>query len=470
LSVSPPPRSPLLVASIVATAFFMEQLDSTIIVLALPQMAESFGRNPVDLSLGITAYMLTLAVVIPASGWIADRLGARNVFCSAIALFTVASVLCGFADSLGGFVAARILQGIGGAMMSPVGRLVVLHSTEKKDLVRAINFLTVPGLIGPVVGPPLGGFITTFASWRWIFFVNIPIGLIGIALAFYFVHNRRGAEPRPFDAAGFVLNGAAVACLMYGMDLIAGTEWLAGAALIASGAVFGWFAVRHALRTPHPLVDLKALRIKTYAVTMWGGSLFRMAIAAPTFLLPLFLQVGLGMSAFVAGLLVLSHTGGDLLAKTFTTWTVRRMGFRPILIWTAILFSAFTVACALFTSATPLWLILGILFVGGIFRSLQMTGQNALQFADINPADLTAASTLASVMQQVVRGLGVAIAAVILNLAVILRDGPAGTLTETDFRIAFAVNAVVAFASLLWYLSLPSGVAAHVSGGSRTNK
>jgi EmrB/QacA subfamily drug resistance transporter len=460
-----PPRSPLLVASIVATAFFMEQLDSTIIVLALPQMAESFGRRPVDLSLGITAYLLTLAAVIPASGWLADRLGARNVFCSAIVLFTTASVLCGFADSLGGFVAARILQGIGGAMMSPVGRVVVLHSTEKKDLVRAINFLTVPGLVGPVIGPPLGGFITTFANWRWIFFVNVPIGLIGIALAFYFVHNRRGTEKRPFDIAGFALNGSTVACLMYGMDLVAGTQWPTGTALIAGGIVFGWFAVRHALRTPHPLVDLKALRVKTYAVTMWGGSLIRTAIAAPTFLLPLFLQVGLGMSAFVAGLLVLAHTGGDLMTKTFTTWTIRRVGFRPILIWTTVLFAAFAATCATFSTATPLALILVVLFLGGIFRSLQMTGQNALQFADINPADLTAASTLASVLQQVVRGLGVAIAAVILNLSAILRGGAAGGLTEADFRIAFSVNAVVALAALVWYLSLEKNVAATVSGG-----
>lgn len=463
---APPARHPLLATWIVGGAFFMEMLDSTIIVPALPMMAESFDTSPVNLSLGLTAYLLALAIFIPASGWVADRFGARTVFCAAIGVFTLASLLCGAADTLWQFVVLRFVQGAGGAMMSPVGRLVVLHSVEKKDLVRAINLMTAPALVGPVIGPALGGFITTFSSWRWIFFVNVPIGIVGMVLVYLFIQERRDAARRPFDLTGFLLNGTALACLIYGLDCVGGhgPGVRAGAVLVAAGLALGWLAVRHALRVPHPLVDLGALRVRTFAAANIGGSGMRIAIAAPSFLLPLMLQVGLGMSAFLSGLFVLSHTFGDFVIKAVTTRLLRRLGFRTMMIWSVTGFSAFVAACALFGAGTPYWVIVAVLFAGGLVRSLQMTAQNALQFADIPRDDFTAASTLSSVMQQVVRSFGIAIAAILLNLIATLHASGAGGLTLTDFRIAFVAMGLISLSSVLWFIPLPRGTAAEVSG------
>jgi EmrB/QacA subfamily drug resistance transporter len=466
LTNAPPARNSMAIASIVSFAFFMEALDSTVIVTALPQMAVSFGESSVRLSLGISVYMLTLAVVIPASGWIADRFGTRRVFCGAIALFTIASMLCGASNSLWQFVGARILQGIGGAMMSPVGRIMVLRMTEKAHLVRIMNFITVPGLIGPVLGPPLGGFLTTYASWRWIFYLNVPIGVAGIAMAATYIRNIEQAPRRPFDLSGFLLNGVAMASLMFGLDVVAGpgSNWKLGGLMIVGGLAVGAIAARHALRTEHPLVDIRALKVKTYAVVNSGGSMFRMSMSAPTFLLPLFFQVGLGMTAFTSGMLILAHAAGDLGIKIVTTRALRHFGFRTMLIASAAAFASFIIACATFTSTTPTLLILTLLFVGGMVRSLQMTSLGSLQFSDIPPGEITGASTLSGVNQQLMRSFGVAMAAVVLNLAVALRGGQPGVTTLIDFRIAFLVTAALAIGSVLWYLPLERNVGDHVSG------
>jgi EmrB/QacA subfamily drug resistance transporter len=459
-------RSPVLIASIVACAFFMEMLDSTIIVTALPKMAVSFGVPAVDLSIGLTAYILTLAVCVPASGWVADRFGTRNVFAAAIGIFTVASVLCGLSDSLDGFVAARVLQGIGGAMMSPVGRLAVLRSTGKSDLVRVMNFVTVPGLVGPVIGPPLGGFITTFASWRYIFLLNVPIGIVGVILVLIFIRNHRGAERRPFDIAGFLLNSTALVALIHGVQMIGthDSDWRLGALVTAIGVGLCVVAVRHARRHPYPLVDIKPLRTKSFAVANLGGSLFRISIAAPTFLMPLFFQLGLGMSAFESGLLILAHASGDLGIKVATTQIIRRMGFRAVMIWSVGLYALFIAACAAFTTTTPLAAIVVVLFLSGAFRSLQMTSQMALQFADIPHSEMTSASTLSAVLQQIVRGIGVAFAAVLLNFSGLLLHGDSAVVTQTDFRIAFIIIAAVGGASMIRYRTLDRYTGAQISG------
>lgn len=466
LPPAPAARNPLLVTGIVAFAFFMEMLDATIIVTALPMMAESFDASPVELSLGLTSYMLALAVFIPASGWIADRFGTRTVFCAAIGVFTLASLLCGATSSLWQFVALRFIQGAGGALMSPVGRLVALHSVQKKDLVRVTNLLTTPALIGPVLGPPIGGFITTYGSWRWIFFVNVPIGIVGMILVYLFIEERRGTEPRPFDRTGFMLNGSALACLIYGLDCVSGhgPGTQAGAVLVLIGLGLGWLAVRHARHHPNALVDLSALKIKTFSVPNIGGSLVRIGIAAPSFLVPLLFQVGLGMSAFLSGLFVLAHTAGDLLIKVVTTRMLRRLGFRTMLIWSAVAFAAFIAACALFTAATPYWVIVTVLFAGGLVRSLQMTSQMALQFADIPRAGFTAASTLGGVIQQVVRSFGVAIAAIALNAATALRGGSGNEVALADFQVAFVAIALLSLGSVFWYLPLARSTAPEVSG------
>jgi EmrB/QacA subfamily drug resistance transporter len=459
-------RSPILIASIVACAFFMEMLDSTVIVTALPTMAVSFGTSVVDLSLGLTAYILTLAVCVPASGWIADRFGTRNVFCAAIGIFTIASVLCGLSDSLAEFVASRILQGVGGALMSPVGRLAVLRSTAKSDLVRIMNFVTVPGLIGPVIGPPLGGFITTYASWRYIFLLNVPIGIAGMVLVLLYIRNHRGAERRPFDIAGFALNSSALVALIHGVQMIGSrdSDWRLGSLLTALGLGLCVVAVRHARRHAHPLVDARPLRTKSFAVANLGGSLFRISMAAPTFLMPLFFQVGLGMSAFASGLLILAHAAGDLGIKIGTTQIIRRFGFRAVMMWSVALYAAFIAACAAFTTTTPALAVVVVLFVSGACRSLQMTSQMALQFADIPAAEMTSASTLSAVLQQVVRGIGVAFAAVLLNFSGLLLHGDTAAVTQTDFRIAFVIIAAVGACSIIGYRTLDRGAGALVSG------
>lgn len=470
-AAAPPAPKAMVIASIVSCAFFMESLDSTVIVTALPQMARSFGESSVRLSLGISVYMLTLAVVIPASGWVADRFGPRRVFCSAILLFTLSSMLCGASNGLWEFLGARIVQAVGASMMSPVGRILVLRMTEKSHLVRVMNFITVPGLIGPVLGPPLGGFLTTYASWRWIFYLNVPIGIVGITMAAFLIRNIGPQPRRPFDLAGFLLNGMTMASLMFGLDVIAGpgSDWRIGGLMIAAGFAFGVLAGRHALSVEHPLVDVRALKVKTYAVVNSGGSMFRMSMSAPTFLLPLFFQVGLGMTAFTSGMLILAHAAGDLGIKVITTRTLRHFGFRTVLIASAGAFATFIIACTFFTPATPAIVIMTLLFVGGAVRSLQMTSLGSLQFSDIPPAEITGASTLSGVNQQLMRSFGIALAAVVLNLAIAIRGGQPGVTTLVDFRVAFLVTAAVCLGSVLWYLPLERGVGDHVSGRRRHN-
>jgi len=467
-SATPPAgvTHPLAVASIVATAFFMESFDSTVIVLALPMMAESFATTPVALSLGLTSYILALAVVLPASGWIADRFGVRNVFCAAVALFTLSSVLCGFANSLPEFVAWRILQGSAGALMSPVGRLVVLRTVDRRDLVRAMNFIATPGLIGPLVGPPLGGFIATYADWRWIFFLNVPVGLAGIVLAWRFIADAKGGERRAFDALGFCLNGFALAALLLGLDL-AGQhqgELLTGLALAGAGVAAGMLVTWHYRRAAHPLIDLSALRIRTFRIaTTDGGSLFRMAIAAPVFVLPLFLQVGLGQSAFAAGVLVLAHSIGDLGMKLIATRTLRRFGFRLTLSVTAAVFGVLICFLVLVRAQSPLWVLLAILFLSGMARSLQMTALSALQFADVPPEHLTSGSTYASVNQNVMRALGIALAALLISQLAAWRGEETATLF--DFHVAFVGTGLLALAAAARYMTLSADAGLHVSRG-----
>ena len=462
------PVHPLIVSSMVATAFFMESFDSTVIGMALPMMAKSFSTTPVALSIGLTSYILALAIALPASGWIAERWGSRNVFCAAIALFTLSSTLCGFAGSLPEFVAWRALQGLGGALMSPVGRLVVLRSVDKKDLVRAMNFVSTPGLVGPLIAPPVGGFIATYADWRWIFFINIPVGLLGMALAWRFIPKGHGQQPRSFELTGFCLNGVALATLLLGLDLAghAGDARWIGLGLAAFGFAVGWVVTAHYRRAEHPLVDLSALRIKTFAVaTLLGGSLFRMSIAAPIFVLPLFLQIGLGKSAFEAGFLVLAHSGGDLGMKVVTTATLKRLGFRTALIASAAVFGLLMASLALVDANTPLAILLAILVVAGMARSLQMTGLSSLQFADIPRERMTGASTYASLNQNVTRALGIAFAAIVLNTSIALRVGADGGPGLFDFHVAFVAAALLPLAAMLRYFTLPADAGRHVSVG-----
>ncbi len=444
------------IALLVAGAFFMENLDGTVVVTAMPQMAASFGVHAVDLNTGISAYMLTLAVLIPASGWVADRFGARLIFAGAIAIFTVASILCGLSDNLTTFTLTRILQGVGGAMMVPVGRLVVLRSTPKHELMRAIATITWPGLAAPVLGPPLGGFITTYASWRWIFFLNVPLGICALALALRLIPKVGETERKPFDYIGFVLTSIACLAIMYGLDLIGrdAAPWrLAGLSLVG-GVGVGLIAALHAKRQTHPLVDLSALKARSYAVTIWGGSLFRIAVASIPFLLPLLFQVSFGLSALASGLLVLPVFAGNLVMKPFTTPILRRFRFRDTLAVNGLLNALAIFACAFFTPTTPVTVIVTVLFVSGLTRSMQFTALNTLAFADVPENRMSGANTFFNMAQQMAMGTGVALGAVALRVAGLVGPGAQGVIPLESFHIAFLGVGVVALLGLADVLSL----------------
>jgi len=400
------------------------------------------------------------------SGWVADRLGARTVFASAIGVFTVASILCGFSNTLWQFTAARIFQGIGGAMMVPVGRLVVLRVTEKKDLIRAMAYLTWPGLVAPIVGPPVGGFITTYSSWRWIFFLNVPLGLIGIVLATLWIVNEREEAPRPFDWLGFTLAGTACTSLMYSLELLGrqNPQWVMVGLFLAYSLAAGWMAVRHMHASAHPLIEFACLRVKTFAVTIWGGSLFRIAINASPFLLPLMFQVPFGLSPFQSGLLVLAMFAGNLSMKAVTTPILRRFGFRRVVLSNGVITAGFLLCCGLLAPQTPRLAIVAVLFLHGLSRSMQFTTLSALAFVDIPKPLMSSATSFSAVVQQMSMGMGVAVGAVALRAAAWMRGDRAGVPALRDFHIAFALVAVLALLAVLDCFTLESHAGAEVSG------
>jgi EmrB/QacA subfamily drug resistance transporter len=458
------------VALIVAVAFFMQLLDSTIISTSLPQMGTSFGVPAVAMSIGITVYMLTMAVFVPLSGWLADRFGARNVFLLAIALFTLASLACGLSRGLDEFVAARAVQGLGSALMTPVGRILVLRNASKSELLEATALITWPALFAPVIGPVLGGFITTALSWHWNFFINIPLGFVGFALVARCVPDTREADAKPLDWTGFMLTGIGLGAMLYGLERIAHPEdgLKPTFILLGAGLVAGWLAVRHLRQVRHPLLDLGAFRVQTFALsTLSAGTIFRVAINATPFLLPLLFQVGFGLSPVDAGVMILAYFLGNLGMKAVTTPTLRRFGFRRVLIVNGVIASLSIAACAAISPSTPWPLLVALMLVAGLSRSMQFTALNTLAFADIAVAQRSSAATLSSMLQQVAMLFGVAVAAAILNLSQIAREGT--ELDLADFRIAFLVIGAVGLVAAFRFLALEPGAGAEVSGHARRN-
>ncbi|MCB5308364.1 MFS transporter [Yersinia massiliensis] len=441
---------------LVAGAFFMENLDATVIVTAMPQMASTFSVHPIDMNIGISAYILTLTVFIPASGWIANRFGARNIFAAAMVIFTLASVFCALSTDLLTFTGARILQGFGGAMMVPVGRLIVLRNTAKSDLIKAIATITWPGLVAPILGPPVGGFITTYASWHWIFILNVPLGAIGLWLAWRLIPQELPQKETPFDMLGFVLTGSACFSLMLGLELFNHQTLSRVVPLfcIAGSLILGLLAVYHAKRQTFPLVDLWALRIKSYSVTIWSGSVFRMAIGAVPFLLPLLFQIGFGLSAFDAGLLVLAVFAGNLAMKPFTSAILYRFGFRPTLLVNGFLNAVTIFAYALMTPDTPHVLIIVLLFISGLTRSMQFTALNTLAYSEVPAPKMSGANTFSNMAQQLSMGLGIAIGALALRIAEWFHPYRAGIIPLENFQIAFVVIGMVALLSVIDTLTL----------------
>lgn len=457
-------------ALLVAGAFFMEFIDGTVIATALPDMAKSFGVQAVDLNIGISAYLITLAVLIPASGWIADRFGARKVFTLALAIFTLASVLCGLSESLEGFVAMRILQGVGGALMVPVGRLAILRTTPKHQLITAIATLTWPALVAPIIGPPLGGFITSYANWRWIFFINVPLGILAIALALRFIPDIHDDERRPFDIAGFIATSVAMVSLVYAMELLGTRQpqgWLT-AGLLALGTVTFLFALHHFRRATWPMIRLDAMSVPTFRVTMYGGSLFRASISAVPFLLPLMFQVGFGMNAFHAGSLVLAVFVGNLTIKPATTPLIRWLGFKRLLLINGALNVLALLACALITPQTPVWVILLVLYLGGVFRSIQFTGVSTLAFADVPASQMSYANTLFSTATQLAVGLGISLAAIGIRIGdEVSKWLTLGNIPGISFRLAFVAIAIICLVGMVDTLRLARDAGSAVSDKNR---
>jgi EmrB/QacA subfamily drug resistance transporter len=453
------------VALIVAIAFFMQFLDGTIISTSLPQMGASFGVSPVGMSVGITVYLLATAVFVPASGWLADRFGAREVFAIAIVVFTFSSLGCGLAQNLPEFIAARSVQGLGSALMIPVGRVLVLRNASKSELLSATALITWPALFAPVIGPVLGGFITTYLTWRWNFFLNLPLGIIGVCLALKFVPDWREAEGQALDWLGFLLASTGLACLLWGLQRVAQPDDVHAqtVALVVAGLVSSWLAIRHLKATPTPLLDLSTFRIRTFAIsTLSAGTYFRISINATPFLLPLLFQMVFGLSSVGAGLYILAYFLGNLGMKSVTTPTLRRFGFRKVLIVNGLVASLSIIACAAITMQTPRALIVALMLIAGLSRSMQFTALATLSFADVPPAQRSSASTLSAIQQQVAMVFGVALAAAMLNLSQYLRGGE--VLAPVDFRIAFAAIGAIGLVASFQFLSLAHDAGAEVSG------
>lgn len=441
----------------------MEILDGAIIAPALPAMAHSFGTTALELNIGISVYFLAAGIFIPASGWIADRVGSRKVFALAIALFTISSVLCGLASELWFFVAMRALQGLSGALMVPVGRLVVLKYTPKERLMAAMSALVWPALVAPVFGPPLGGLITLHLGWHWIFFLNVPLGLAALAAAWCLVPDARGPH-RSFDWIGFLLCGAGTLMLLYGLESLVVDASVFNAALVSTGLLLLALAFQHFGRTGSPMLDLTPLQVRTFRAGLRGGSLARMAIGSTPFLLTLMLQLGFGYNAFEAGSLVLILFAGNLLMKTLTTPILRRFGYRPVLVWNGLLASACLAGCASLQPDSPLWWIGLVLLANGMTRSLQFTALSTVAFADIGKDAMSDANGLSNTIGQLASAAGITLAAMAVHLAQTMisvtgKGGLAGS--HQHYQVAFGLVAVVSLAGVVEMLALPKGAGDH---------
>jgi EmrB/QacA subfamily drug resistance transporter len=460
--VEPPPaKVPLIVPVTIAGAFFMDGLDSSIISTSLPQMADSFAVSPPQMSAAITSYLVSLAIFIPISGWIADRFGARPVFCAAIAIFTAGSVLCGMSDTLAQLVASRILQGFGGAMMTPVGRLILARAFPKDQLMKAMSYYMLPGMLGPTMGPLVGGFITTNFTWHWNFFINVPIGAIGILLALRYIPEIRMKRPSAFDATGFViiafgLGAAQFAIENLGRDTIddvAEFLLLAGAASILAG--YSFYAARH----ENAVLDLRMFRSRTFSIAVLSGSVIRAGIATVPFLLPLLLQVGFGLDPFQSGLITFLNTAGAMSMRAWVVHLVRRFGFRQVFLAGVGLNSALMAGFALFDVTTPHLLIAGYLFCFGVLRSAQMIGMSALAYSDVAAEEMSKATSIFALGQRLSQSLGVGISASLL--AYISGNGP---ITVPDFKIVFVLIALLMASSAVGFRRLKPGDGWQVSG------
>jgi EmrB/QacA subfamily drug resistance transporter len=456
-------RSPVLASLIVGCAQFMHQFDGAVITTALPAMAQSLNEDPVRLNLAITCYLLALAVFVPVSGWMADRYGAKRVFIWAIVVFTASSMLCGLVRGLPELVVARTLQGIGGAMMTPVGRVIVVKSVPKLELVRAMNYITIPAVLGPLIGPSVGGFVVTYFSWPWIFFLNLPIGLLGIVLVRAYIPDLREDKVAPLDRRGFVLVALALAGLVFGFSAL-GRGVLPGSvigAMIGTGTVLGGLYILHARRTAAPIIDLRFLRVRTFAASIVGGSLFYVGTVSSVFLLALLLQLGFGLSAFQAGLMTLASAVGSTLMRFTFRPLLRVLGFRQLLIANALASAIVLAACGFFRPQTPYLLIIGVLFLVGFSRSIQFTAVQSLGYAELPPGDTSRATSFSAMAQQLAQSVGVGLAALVVHLSLVWHDRT--VIVPEDVTPAYLTLAFLVLVSAFVFWRLPAHAGAELN-------
>ena len=458
------PRRTRLTAIIVASSLLMQNVDGTVIATALPTMAHVFGVHPVRMNVAMTSYLLSLAVFIPASGWVADRFGSLNVFRAAIIVFTLGSILCGQANSLSFLVAARIVQGAGGAMMVPVGRLVLLRTAAKSELIGAMAWFSAPALIGPVLGPPLGGFLVTYLSWRWIFYINVPIGLIGIIMVTLFVQDSREPAVARLDWTGLLLSAFSLSGTMFGLET-AGHHLVSlplSLAMLGLGLLAGVLYFLHARRYPAPLLDFSLFRHPTFMVSTLSGTLFRIGVGAVPFLLPMMLQIGFGLTAAQSGMITFANAAGAVAMKPATQWALHRYGFRDTLLVNGAIAGLLIGVCAAFRPSWPLLIIYVLLLAGGFFRSLQFTAYNTLAYADLPRTAMSAATSLYSTIQQVSLTLGITIGAAALEGSMLLMHHALPQLA--DFSLAYLLVGFISLLAAPSALFMPRTAGAELSG------
>jgi EmrB/QacA subfamily drug resistance transporter len=451
------------VALIVASAMLMENIDATVLATALPTMARDFGVDAPAMSIALTSYLLSLAIFIPASGKIADRYGSRTVFRAAILVFVVGSIFCALAPTLLLLVLARLLQGIGGAMMMPVGRLVLMRSVARKDMVSAMSWLLVPALIGPIVGPPLGGFIVTYLDWRWIFYINVPIGVIGMIFVSIYIEEVKGKASGPFDLIGFILSGIALGSLLFGFELSSHEgEGSTAVFLIAVGLLFGIAYLKHAANHPSPIMDFSLMKIPSFGTSVLAGSLTRITQGAQPFLLPLLFQVGFGLSAAAAGQIVISTALGSLAMKPLARTVFRRIGFRTSLIVNGVVGTVGYGLCAAFRPDWPMPLIFIVLVLSAFFMSFQFTAYNTIAYDEISHDRMSSATSFYTTFQQLMLSLGICIGALALHASMAVHSNQEPALG--DFSAAFVVVALISLTATIWNLRFAPDAGEEISG------
>ena len=457
-------RRTVIVPLIIGFAILMQTLDSTVVATALPSMAVSLNEDPLSLNVALTAYLVGAAIFLPISGWAADRFGARTVFSAAIIVFALSSLASGLSQNLTQLIVARTVQGFGGALLMPVGRLVLLRTAPKAEFIRAISLLTVPALLGPVLGPPLGGLIVTISSWRWVFLINTPIALIGLVLVNLYIPNVREENAPTLDVRGLLLTAVALAGLAVGLGNLGRDQpppQVVGA-LIVMGLVFSVFYLLHARRRRQPIIDLATFKVLTFRSTTLGGLFTRMTIGATPYLLALLLQVALGMSPLAAGLLTFAVAAGSLMMRTTAPPIIHRLGFKRLMIVNGVLTAGSLMLCATFEAETPHAVILLVLAGHGFLRGLQLTCLNALAYADLSGEQLSSGSTIMGITQQLAQSLGIGLCATVVQW--FHMAGGAGPLSARDVSPAFIAIGAISLLSVLFFLRLPPNAGDEMTG------